>query len=100
VDSAARGISTGDPVRVWNEHGEVHVQAKVIDGRPGVCVLEPKRLGSTLMELGRDGAQHFVRITSRRLATERRLGASRDLLRPSSLHFLGRQRRLVVQAAK
>lgn len=39
ADAAARGITTGDPVRVWNEHGEVHVQAKVIDGRPGVCVL-------------------------------------------------------------
>lgn len=53
------------------------------------------------MKLGRDGAQHLVRITSRGLTTERTLGASRDLLRPPSLHFLGRQGRLgIIQAAK
>ena len=44
ADAAARGISDGDPIRVWNEHGEVHCLAK-IDGdvRDGVCVM-PKGL--------------------------------------------------------
>lgn len=43
-DAAARGIATGDPVRVWNDHGEVHCVAKVsTDVRDGVCVL-PKGL--------------------------------------------------------
>ena len=53
------------------------------------------------MELGRDGAQHLVRITSRGLAPERTLGASRALIGPPSPHLLGRQCRLrVVQAAE
>jgi len=44
ADAAARGISTGDPVRVWNQHGEVHCLAKVsTDLREGVCLL-PKGL--------------------------------------------------------
>jgi anaerobic selenocysteine-containing dehydrogenase len=39
-DAAARSIATGDPVRVWNGHGEVHCVAKVTaDVRDGVCVL-------------------------------------------------------------
>jgi anaerobic selenocysteine-containing dehydrogenase len=43
-DARARGIETGDPVRLWNAHGEVRCQAKVSrDVRVGVCVL-PKGL--------------------------------------------------------
>ena len=43
-DAASRGIRSGDPVRVWNAHGEVHCLAKVsADVREGVCVL-PKGL--------------------------------------------------------
>lgn len=43
ADAAARGIANGDPIRIWNEHGEVHCLAKIGDVRPGVCVL-PKGL--------------------------------------------------------
>lgn len=44
ADAAARGIATGDLVRVWNELGEVRCQARVnSDVRAGVCVL-PKGL--------------------------------------------------------
>jgi anaerobic selenocysteine-containing dehydrogenase len=40
ADAAARGISDGDPVRVWNDVGEVRCIAKVSrDIRDGVCVL-------------------------------------------------------------
>lgn len=39
-DASARGISTGDPVRVWNDLGEVRLQARVSsDLRPGVAFL-------------------------------------------------------------
>jgi anaerobic selenocysteine-containing dehydrogenase len=39
-DAAARGIRTGDPVRIWNDHGEVECVAKVAsEVRDGVCVL-------------------------------------------------------------
>ncbi|TMQ02212.1 MAG: molybdopterin oxidoreductase family protein [Deltaproteobacteria bacterium] len=39
-DAAARGIHTGDPVRIWNDHGEVECLAKVTsEVRDGVCVL-------------------------------------------------------------
>ncbi len=44
ADAAERGISDGDPIRIWNEHGEVHCFAKIdADIRDGVCVL-PKGL--------------------------------------------------------
>jgi anaerobic selenocysteine-containing dehydrogenase len=44
TDAATRDIATGDPIRVFNQHGEVHCIAKVSDEtRPGVCVL-PKGL--------------------------------------------------------
>ncbi len=44
ADAQARGIKTGDSVRVWNQHGEVRCEAKVsADVREGVCVL-PKGL--------------------------------------------------------
>jgi anaerobic selenocysteine-containing dehydrogenase len=44
ADAVARGIASGDAIRVFNEHGEVHCLAKVSDEtRPGVCVL-PKGL--------------------------------------------------------
>jgi anaerobic selenocysteine-containing dehydrogenase len=44
ADAAARGIANGDPVRVWNQHGEVHCVAKISpDLREGVCLL-PKGL--------------------------------------------------------
>lgn len=43
-DAAARGIATGDAIRVWNLHGEVHCLAKVASEiRDGVVVL-PKGL--------------------------------------------------------
>jgi anaerobic selenocysteine-containing dehydrogenase len=44
VDAAARGIRTGDRIRVWNDCGEVHCLAKVSPAqRAGVCSL-PKGL--------------------------------------------------------
>jgi anaerobic selenocysteine-containing dehydrogenase len=44
ADAAARGIATGDEIRVWNDLGEVHCVAKVSpEVRAGVCVL-PKGL--------------------------------------------------------
>lgn len=44
ADASARGIATGDAIRVWNALGEIHCLAKVApDVRPGVCVL-PKGL--------------------------------------------------------
>jgi anaerobic selenocysteine-containing dehydrogenase len=44
ADAAVRGIADGDPIRIWNAHGEVHCTAKVDgDVRDGVCVL-PKGL--------------------------------------------------------
>ena len=43
-DAAARGIRTGDRVRMWNNLGEVECLAKVApEVRDGVCVL-PKGL--------------------------------------------------------
>jgi anaerobic selenocysteine-containing dehydrogenase len=43
-DAAARGIRTGDAVKVWNSYGEVHCLAKIAsEVRDGVCVL-PKGL--------------------------------------------------------
>jgi anaerobic selenocysteine-containing dehydrogenase len=45
-DAAARGIAAGDPVRVWNELGEVRCAARLsTDLRPGVVFL-PKGLWS------------------------------------------------------
>jgi len=39
-DAAARGVRSGDPVRVWNALGEVECTARVsADVRDGVCVL-------------------------------------------------------------
>ncbi len=44
ADAARRGLASGDPIRVWNVHGEVHCLATVsADTREGVCVL-PKGL--------------------------------------------------------
>jgi anaerobic selenocysteine-containing dehydrogenase len=43
-DAAARGIKTGDRIRIWNKSGEVECTARVAaDVRDGVCVL-PKGL--------------------------------------------------------
>jgi anaerobic selenocysteine-containing dehydrogenase len=40
ADAAARGISSGDRIRIWNDHGEVHCIAHVGgDVRDGVVVL-------------------------------------------------------------
>src|SRR5262249_35516050 len=37
-DAAARGIRSGDPVRIWNRLGEVHCVARIApDVRDGVC---------------------------------------------------------------
>jgi anaerobic selenocysteine-containing dehydrogenase len=45
-DAAPRGIRSGDPVRIWNDLGEVRVPARVsADVRPGVVFL-PKGLWS------------------------------------------------------
>ncbi|HEY3569659.1 MAG TPA: molybdopterin-dependent oxidoreductase [Thermoanaerobaculia bacterium] len=45
-DAGVRGIASGDAVRVWNEHGEVRVAARLNpDLRPGVVYL-PKGLWS------------------------------------------------------
>lgn len=44
ADAAARGIATGDPIRVWNARGEIECTAKVsTDLQPGTCLL-PKGL--------------------------------------------------------
>ena len=44
IDADARGISDGDPIRIWNAWGEVHCAAKIDpDQREGVCSL-PKGL--------------------------------------------------------
>jgi anaerobic selenocysteine-containing dehydrogenase len=44
TDAAARGIKTGDRIRIWNDQGEVRCTAKVSrDVRDGVCVM-PKGL--------------------------------------------------------
>ena len=44
TDAAARGISDGDPIRIWNTWGEVHCIATIdADQREGVCAL-PKGL--------------------------------------------------------
>jgi anaerobic selenocysteine-containing dehydrogenase len=46
ADAAARGIAAGDPVRVWNDLGEVRTTARLsADLRPGVVLL-PKGLWS------------------------------------------------------
>ncbi|HEX3758605.1 MAG TPA: molybdopterin-dependent oxidoreductase [Kofleriaceae bacterium] len=43
-DAAARGIRSGDRIRIWNRFGEVHCVAKIApEVRDGVCVL-PKGL--------------------------------------------------------
>ncbi len=43
-DATQRGISDGDRVRIWNDHGEVHCLVRITpDVRAGVCVL-PKGL--------------------------------------------------------
>lgn len=39
-DAAGRGLATGDPVRVWNDLGEVHCAVRVSrDQKPGVAFL-------------------------------------------------------------
>ena len=44
ADAAARGIKSGDSIRVWNERGEVRCVARVTtDMREGVCLM-PKGL--------------------------------------------------------
>jgi anaerobic selenocysteine-containing dehydrogenase len=44
ADAAARGIASGDAIRVWNDHGEVRCVARVTaDMREGVCMM-PKGL--------------------------------------------------------
>lgn len=44
ADAAARGVASGDQVRIWNALGEVHCQVRVTpEVRAGVCVL-PKGL--------------------------------------------------------
>jgi anaerobic selenocysteine-containing dehydrogenase len=44
ADAGARGIKTGDAIRVWNAQAEVHCFARVTtDVREGVCVM-PKGL--------------------------------------------------------
>ncbi|HVF59956.1 MAG TPA: molybdopterin-dependent oxidoreductase [Thermoanaerobaculia bacterium] len=51
-DAAPRGIADGDPVRVWNEYGEVRCAARLTrDLKPGVVLL-PKGLWSHNTESG------------------------------------------------
>jgi anaerobic selenocysteine-containing dehydrogenase len=39
ADAAARGIGNGDPVRIFNDRGEMHAAARITDkARPGVVV--------------------------------------------------------------
>jgi len=53
TDAAARGIATGDPVRIWNARGEIRCTAKITSElQPGVCVL-PKGLWHKHMQNGR-----------------------------------------------
>lgn len=81
-DAAARGISQGDAVRVWNEYGEVRVTARLNpDLRPGVTLL-PKGLWShhtlsgttanalspdTLTDLGRGACFNDARVEVERI---------------------------------
>ena len=57
-DAAARGVGDGQPVRVWNARGEVHLLARLSDAvRPGVLYsakgtwLETSRSGQTVNAL-------------------------------------------------
>ena len=53
ADAAARGIKTGDNVRIWNARGEFRCTAKITaDLREGVCLL-PKGLWHKHMQTGR-----------------------------------------------
>jgi anaerobic selenocysteine-containing dehydrogenase len=81
-DAAARGISQGDAVRVWNNYGEVRVTARLNpDLRPGVTFL-PKGLWShhtlsgttsnalspdTLTDLGRGACFNDARVQVERI---------------------------------
>ncbi|MFC4599809.1 molybdopterin-containing oxidoreductase family protein [Cohnella hongkongensis] len=63
-DAAARGISHGDSVRMWNGRGEVRLKAKVADTvLPGVLVTQ-----GLWWEHGNDGVQAVNALTSQRLA--------------------------------
>lgn len=86
ADAAARGISDGDRIRIWNAYGEVHCLAKVgAEVREGVCVL-PKGLwrkhtenGFTVnalipprfADLGGQAAFNDARVEVARLAPQR-----------------------------
>lgn len=53
ADAAARGIATGDAVRIWNARGEFRCTAKITSElQPGVCLL-PKGLWHKHMQNGR-----------------------------------------------
>src|SRR5262249_3250454 len=83
ADAKARGIASGDRVRVWNARGEVRCVAKVsADVRDGVCVL-PEGLwrkhtengftanaliGPGLADLGGQAAYNDARVEVERLA--------------------------------
>lgn len=83
-DAEARGIAAGDVVRIWNELGEVHVNARVSpDVRPGVVFL-PKGLWArhtlsgttsnalapdTLTDLGRGACFNDARVEVEKVPT-------------------------------
>ena len=82
ADAAHRGIRSGDQVRVWNTHGEVHCLANVSsDVREGVCVLAKglwrkhttngmtanALIPATLADLGGQAAYNDARVEISRL---------------------------------
>ncbi len=83
ADAEERGIRDGDPVRIWNDLGEVHTAARVTaDQRPGVACL-PKGLWrhntangrtasdlapDTLSDLGAGACWNDARVQIARLA--------------------------------
>lgn len=63
-DAAARGISHGDAVRMWNGRGEVRLKAKVAGNvLQGVLVTQ-----GLWWEHGNEGVQAVNALTSQRLA--------------------------------
>lgn len=85
-DAAARGIKSGDHVRVWNAHGEVECLVKVAaEVRDGVCVLvkglwrRHTRNGYTanalippgLADLGGQAAYNDARVQVEKAASKR-----------------------------
>jgi anaerobic selenocysteine-containing dehydrogenase len=62
TDAAARGIATGDTVRVWNDRGQIRLTARISDAIPEGTVAS--RLDWA--KLSRDGV-NVNELTSQRL---------------------------------